>query len=313
MHPPGLKPSPLRPDCSAPGRILLWRPEHSRNVLDPEGHPTNLSDDDLLRINEVMGEAYAPSTKRTYSTGLAAFHVFCDTRDIEERHRAPIDETVLASFISTIAGLCVGSTIKNFVFGIHAWHLFHGVQWRIDDAQLKTLLPAGRKMSPVESKEKEKEPWPVGHLAKICDLLNPNGPKDAAVHACLTTAFLGTARLGKVTTVPRLDAFDPKIHVKVSDVQHGVKDRNDLEETDIFIPWTKSAREKGEKIFWAKQDGIVDHEAALANHLKVNDPPNEVLKYEFTLLYCCLYLSAIRSTYTLLVPAFRLSSVLLFI
>jgi hypothetical protein len=92
------------------------------------------------------------------------------------------------------------------------------------------------------------------------------------VHACLTTAFWGTARLGEVT-VPKLNAFKPHIHIKVSDVQYGIRDRNDLEETVLFLPWTKAAKEKGEKIFWAKQNGIVDPQAALANHIKVNNPP----------------------------------------
>ena len=61
----------------------------------------------------------------------------------------------------------------------------------------------------------------------------------------------------------------------MSDVQHKVQDRNGLEETVIFLPWTKAAREQGEKIFWATQNRIVDPQAALANHLKVNNPPDD--------------------------------------
>ena len=99
-------------------------------------------------------------------------------------------------------------------------------------------------------------------------------PKDAAIHACLTTAFWGTARLGEVT-VPKLDGFNPRTHVKVSDVRHDVKDRNSCSETVFFIPWTKAAREKGETIFWAKQEGITDPHEALLNHLRVNNPPND--------------------------------------
>lgn len=80
-------------------------------------------------------------------------------------------------------------------------------------------------MDPTELKEKEKDPGPVDYLPKICNLLNLIDPKDAAVHACLTTAFLDTGEI----TVPRLDAFDPQIHVKVPNVQHGVKDRSNLQ------------------------------------------------------------------------------------
>ena len=93
-------------------------------------------------------------------------------------------------------------------------------------------------------------------------------------NACLTTAFWGTARLGEVT-VPKLDGFDPSVHIKLSNVQHNVRDQNDLEETVIFILWTKVAREKGENIFWAKQEGVVDPKNALENHIRVNNPLSE--------------------------------------
>ena len=99
-------------------------------------------------------------------------------------------------------------------------------------------------------------------------------PKDAAILACLTTAFWGTARLGEVT-VPNLKSFKPETHVKVSDVRHDVLDRNSLKQTVIFIPWMKVAREKGEDIFWAEQDGIVDPKNALTSHLKINNLPKE--------------------------------------
>ena len=78
------------------------------------------------------------------------------------------------------------------------------------------------------------------------ELVGRSGPD-----TCLTTAFWGTARLGEVT-VPTLDGFDPKIHVKVSDVEFGIQDDDSNEVTEIFIPWMKTAGEKGKKIFWAK-------------------------------------------------------------
>lgn len=145
---------------------------------------------------------------------------------------------------------------------------------------MDALFKASNKLSPKETRKKEKQAWTLEHLTKICEKLKTNDPKDAAILACLTTAFWGTARLGEVT-IPRLTAFDPSIHVKVSDVTYGVKDRNSLEETVIFIPWTKSSREKGENIFWAKQNGVVDPETALANHIRINKPPKDSHLFSF--------------------------------
>jgi hypothetical protein len=272
--------SPLRPDCPSVERIRHWRPENPRNTLDTNGLPTNLEENDLHRIRKVLEEAYAPSTRSTYGTGLFAFHLFCDARNIDEKHRAPIDPGVLASFISALAGIYGGSTIRNFVYGIRAWHIIHGASWKIEENQLQALFAAGEKMAPPSSKKPEKQPWTVEYLSTICEGLDPNDHKDAAVHACLTTAFWGTARLGEVT-VPKLSAFKPQIHVKVSNVQYGVQDRNGLEETVLFIPWTKAAKEKGEKIFWAKQNGITDPQAALANHMRINNPPKDAHLFTF--------------------------------
>ena len=267
-------------DCPVGDRISEWKPESPRNILDANGYPTNLAEDDLARIRAVLKEAYAPSTRKTYGSGLYLFHLYCDNRDIEERHRAPIDQTVLSSFISSMVGVYGGGVIRNSVYGIRAWHVIHGLQWTTNPNEVEALFTAGQKMAPKESKKKEKTPWSVEYLADICKALNADDLKDAAVLACITTAFWGTARLGEVT-VPNLDGFNPWIHVKVSDVRPNKRDRNNNEQTSFFLPWTKAAREKGETIFWAKQDGVVDPKSALENHLRVNKPPKESHLFTF--------------------------------
>ena len=279
-HLPSLNPSDLRPPCSSGERIQKWKPVHARNVLDEEGQPTNISEDDLQRISEVLKDAYAPNTRCTYGTGLLVFHIFCDKRNIEEKHRAPVHHTVLASFISTLAGTYGGSSIRNYVYGIRAWHLIHGIRWSVNEDELDALFAAGKKIAPKESRKEQKKPWTLEYLSNICSHLDLDDPKDAAILACVTTAFWGTARLGEVT-VPKLSGFDPARHVKPADVQQGVRDRNDLEETVIFLPWTKAAKEKGETIFWAKQNGITDPKAALNNHLRINNPPEDSHLFSF--------------------------------
>ena len=117
----------------ASDRVRLWKPEGSRRTLDNNGLPTNLDEKDLERIREVIGESYAPQTRSTYGTGLFVFHIFCDHRNIREEHRAPVDQTVLATFISMLVGTYGGSTIRNYVYGIRAWHIIHGIKWDINN------------------------------------------------------------------------------------------------------------------------------------------------------------------------------------
>ena len=63
------------------------------------------------------------------------------------------------------------------------------------------------------------------------------------------------------------------MHIKPSDVTFDVEDRNGLTQTELHLPWTKAAKEKGEKIYWAQQEGSSDPKAVLANHLRINKPP----------------------------------------
>ena len=267
---PQLSPSPLRPHCAATDRIRHWKPENVRNTLDADGLPTNLNEHDLTRIQQVLKEAYAPSTRSTYGTGLFTFHLFCNLKSIEERHQAPIDPIILTSFVASLTGIYGGDSIRNFVYGICAWHIIHGVPWKVDNNTLQALFTASRRLAPPDAKKEETKPWTTSYLIEICKRLDINDPEGAAMLACLTTAFWATARLGEVT-VPKLKGFNPRKHIKVSNMQHDVSDRNNLRETVIFIPWTKSAREQGEKIFWAKQEGILDPKV-LANHLRINNP-----------------------------------------
>ena len=262
---------PLRPDCNASERIRLWKPFSTQDHDNPT---TTLGEVDIARVRTVLGEAYALSTRSTYGTGLLIFHLFCDQKGIGEELQAPVNPTVLSCFISSLAGTYGGSAVRNYVYGICAWHIVHSIPWKANDNELDALFKASSRLAPKTSRMKRKEPWTIAYLGKICQALNPDTPKDAAILACLTTAFWGAARLGEVT-IPNLNSFDPSLHVKVSDVEFGVRDRNNLEETVIFLPWTKAAKEQGEKIFWAKQGGVVDPQAALENHLRVNNPPKD--------------------------------------
>ena len=89
-------------------------------------------------------------------------------------------------------------------------------------------------------------------------------------------------------TVPNLKAFDPTMHVKVLDVKHNIEERNGIKSTVISLPYTKVAREKGEDIFWARQEGITDPKDALDNHLHLNNPPpdSHLFTYKFNNSLC---------------------------
>lgn len=272
-------PSPLRPHCLARDRIKRWLPSTPRSTLDNMGIPLNLSTADMDLIKDVLAQAYAESMAGTYGTGLLAFHVYCDIKKITEEQRAPTGQLLLSGFISALAGAYAGRTLSNYVYGVRAWHLIHGVAWLPNDAEMVSLLRAAAKLTPAQSKRKPRTPFTVACIESIHTLLDLSLPFDAAVFACLTTTFWSCARVGE-TTIPRINAFDPNIHVSAS-APTIVHDREGFAQTEFLIPRTKCGV-RGESISWAKQTGLSDPEAALQNHFSINSPPPDGPLFAYT-------------------------------
>ncbi|KII88827.1 hypothetical protein PLICRDRAFT_110129, partial [Plicaturopsis crispa FD-325 SS-3] len=270
---PGLTPAPslLRPHCLARERLQLWKPTLSRTLLDLQGQAVSLKESDLERIEKVIGHAWTENTRSTYGTGLLIFHVFCDTRGIPEEQRAPASSILMSSFVSALADSYAGKTIANYLHGVRAWHIFHGLQWRLNELEMEALLKAAQAVTPETSKMKKRLPYTIEYITSIRSQLDLDDPVDAAVFACLTTTFYATARVGEFT-VQRLEAFDAKIHVKPSDVSVQ-RYWNSLSVTNFHLPRTKASQAEGEDVFWSRQDGVTDPKAAWLNHVRVNAPP----------------------------------------
>ncbi len=147
--------SPLRPHVLARDRLRLWRPSSARNILDAEGMPTNLNQSDLAQIMDTLSGAWETSTRETYGSGLLVFHIFCDNKNIPEEQRAPLSPVLAAAFISTIAGTYSCSAIRNYFYGVRAWHLLHGVRWQMNEPEMEALLRAAEKAAPPASKKKK--------------------------------------------------------------------------------------------------------------------------------------------------------------
>jgi hypothetical protein len=259
----------LRPHCCAKDRLRLWIPLSAKNAptedsaADPA--PSVATRD---RIREVKSFAWAGSTQEAYGTGLLNYIVFCDEHGIPEEKRAPASPLVIQSFIATLAGAYASSTIVNFVCGVRAWHIMHGIPWSVNKEETDAMLKGAHTLAPASSRRASRPPVTTAMIKAIRDNLDLTDPLHAATFACLTTSFWGTARLGE-TTVTALNKFDPAIHVKRSDVRKDM-DRGERESTVFKIPSTKAEPLKGEEIYWMSQIGPADPEEAFKNHLKVN-------------------------------------------
>ena len=99
-----------------------------------------------------MAHAWTESTQETYGTGLLTYHVFRDKKEIPEPQRAPTNSILLQLFIASMAGSYSGVAIANYIWGIQAWHILHGVSWKLNYIKMDTLLQAAIKVTPESSK-----------------------------------------------------------------------------------------------------------------------------------------------------------------
>jgi hypothetical protein len=118
-------------------------------------------------IQDVMCLAWADSTHESYGSGLLVFHVYCDSRSIPELDRAPASSVLISAFITFAAGSYSGKTIANYVYGVRAWHILHGVKWSLDDVQIDNLLKAAENMTPSNLKRKKRRPYTIDFICSL--------------------------------------------------------------------------------------------------------------------------------------------------
>ncbi|OJT05120.1 hypothetical protein TRAPUB_4081 [Trametes pubescens] len=229
---------------------------------------SDLHDIDIQRIVDVTSQSWAESTAGTYGSGLLVFHVFCDARGVAEEQRTPAGELLILAFVASIAGAYSSSAILNYVNGVRAWHIIHGLEWTVDKDRLKAAINGASKLVPAALKKKKREPVTVALLHSLATQFDLTVPFDAAVWACMLVSFFSLARLGELT-VKNQGAFKHALHPSRSSLRFE-QHRGGSEVRCIFLPCTKAAPQ-GEDISFARQSSPIDPWSALDNHLQLNN------------------------------------------
>src|SRR5271170_6968646 len=114
-----------------------------------------------------MSNTWASSTRESYSAGLLVYHVYCDKKGISEELRAPTSQGIITSLVASLAGSYSGSTISNYVHGICAWNVVHGMQWNPNNLELEAVLRAAEHLTPSSSWRKNRQPYTPEFIARL--------------------------------------------------------------------------------------------------------------------------------------------------
>ncbi|KAE8220332.1 hypothetical protein CF326_g8772, partial [Tilletia indica] len=247
---------------TASDRLLAWIPPGS----------SLLSARDPGQRQRVLAAAWASSTRSTYGTGLLRWLLWCEHHRLSQSAIFPAGLNDVVDFIDSLAGSFAGSSIRNWISGIRAWHIIHGATLDTTHPRMTTALRGADRLTPASSVSPPRAPFRVHHLWTIRQHLVLDKPFDAAVWACILVAFWGLARLGELV-VKNGTGFDGRKNPSGAKLawEPVSKDMPMIRAAVITLPWTKT-QPNGEKIVLAPQQDSPCPVRALRNHIVVNQP-----------------------------------------
>lgn len=152
----------------------------------------------------------APSTKKTYGSGMRQFFTFCSQMYVNPQ--LPISEDILINFSVAMARSVQYSTIKNYLSAVKNYHSSQGYELPLSNFLRLRLIFRGIKRS---QGHQSKVPRPITlqllnlfyHLLNVQRTVNGDS---LMLWAAMTLAFFGFLRIGELTCNL---TFDPKLHL----------------------------------------------------------------------------------------------------
>lgn len=219
------RPSLLWPHCLAQDRLLLWRPIFTVVAIDASGNHLPALDVHVARAPRIIADGYAESTRRAYGSAILVYNVWADECGLSDLERFPATNSVIIAFTSACTGSYSGRTISGYISGIRAWHDVHSVAWAVNEEDVARIARGSKAHEPDSAKRRKRDPYTKDLLAQIRAQLDLAVPLDAAVWACITTAFYGVARLGELTVKSMETAFDATLHASPAGIRENVAGR----------------------------------------------------------------------------------------
>lgn len=166
--------------------------------------------------------------------------------------------------------------MSNAIAGVHAWEAINGYHSAIPPRGLDALLRSADVNGP--ERRPLRAPIRLSLIERIYERISQTNPFDVAFHACLTTTFSCTARLGEFTLESEGE-FNPRYHVTPARVEHRTTAAG-YHLTVFHLPWTKTTASRQE-VYFAPQRGPSDPDRALRLHLGLNSPPRDRALFSF--------------------------------
>lgn len=261
-----------------------YHPHHSSSTslyrisksYKPVQHHPSISRISQSRIQQTLKHAWAASTMEKYAGGVQHFNAFCDRENVDTCFRLPASEFLLCAFASSRSGEIAGTTVRNEISAIRAWHILNDVHYH-GSLRLSYVLKGVENLRPESSKRPPRPPITVQMLLFLHHDLDLNNPFDACVEFAATSAFWGQIRLGEILS-PTQDNWDLEL---IPSQHHMRPPHTSAGSRLLHLPNTKVAGRKGENISLCRQYGPSDPTSTFTNHMRINDIPADYPLYSY--------------------------------
>ncbi|CAD6954089.1 unnamed protein product [Tilletia caries] len=188
--------SSLRPDFLAHQRLSSWRP-----VTALQG--THLSFEEVASVSAAMADSYSEDTLKSYGSGLARWHQWCDHPGVPEQLRCPAPAELLKSFILQHTGHFSSDTIGTWLSGLRAWHRIWNQSWPAGNMRRTELIRYAALHTPSTSRNPARPAVTLEWLSAILSVVKLNSPGNVAAAAAASVALWGLLRLGETKCLPK--------------------------------------------------------------------------------------------------------------
>lgn len=218
----------------------------------------------LQKISHTLKHSWADSTLTNYTQSVNRYLAFCDRERIPTPCRIPASEFLLCAFAAESAGIHAGTTARNHISAVRAWHIAQNAVWN-GNIRLQYVLTGVENLAPNSSKRGPRPPITLEMLQLLYNHLDLRDPFDAAVFACATIAFWAQCRLGEL--LPTSSSITPQNSLPTRAHIHPAK--NNTSARNLRLPRTKT-HASGEDVTITPQNFPINPIAALNNHLHLN-------------------------------------------
>lgn len=149
----------------------LFQQFHSHPRLPTNLRKTNLSEAAINSVNFALQHGWADATLSNYGSAVDRFLAFCTAEKVPQDLQMPADEFVLCAFAASSAGLHAGSTARNNIAALKAWHVAQNAQWN-GGSRLHYVLAGVENLAPDSSKRSPRPPINATMLRVLYDGLD---------------------------------------------------------------------------------------------------------------------------------------------